>query len=694
MADDNNIKIYRKYGGSVLLSVIVTFVAVIVAIFVTIKPLLDREKIGSIRGSINTFTNFYIDNTSRFRGKLQDTLNYYYAYANYPDSLDDLCDRIKSVSPTIDAVHAKNFKSGRTFSTDSVISNIMDNNFSIDTLGSILITDKGFSSILCLYGDTPYYIISYPFFNSNDEKFGEVTILANLDYFFHYFSAHNPYADGNLYIVFENNVYGRIRNDTLTVGSDLSGYVLEEYGEKANEILSTALNNPNKEGFITKSRNNYLFAKCEDLFYYVFFYAVDRKYVSHDILITFHILLLLCIIGGLFILRTCLKNMRRLTESARQESRQKKDLEMAASIQRSMLPSSNGDLMTVDVGSCLIPAKGVGGDLYYHLVREGRMYFCIGDISGKGIPASLYMSKTVSLFHIVSTHDYTPSQMASKLNSELCLNNGSGTFLTMFIGILDLKTLKLRYCNAGHDEPVYWDGDTDHSPIFLKTSDNCPIGFDEDTAFTEGSITLSPDFLLVFYTDGINESKNTGSEMFGLDRLLNTVNESRELDAQQMAERTVSEAKKFAGSKEQFDDMTLLVLKHRNSSKSITIGNNRKQLRKIKTFLKDISNEVGLDADSISSLRVGLDEAMTNVVNYAYEGEGTITLEASVEDRGLNFRIIDSGREFNPLEYDSLADDSSERIGGLGISIIKKSFDVIDYRRENGKNILTLTKTL
>jgi len=679
----------KKYGFHVLISIIATFLAVIAAIYFTAKPLMTKEENGRVLGSINTFTNFYIDYTSDFRNKMLDTINLYSSLTLYQDSLSVLCNKMKSVSNSIKSVSIRDLDTGFTVTDDfseKVHATINSDSLLIDCLSG-----HHFSTTLTEYDGVAYYISYYPFFNLSDEPCAVASIIIDMEFFADVFEAHNPYKEGLLYILYDMDRFASIGSNCISVGGNAMGWAEDSFGDEARNLLLTAFSKPNKEGFIIRGSKNYFYAKYDDLYYYMFFYAVDRKFVSDNLRASVYNLLFFCLLGGFVILFTCMKNMKLISQNARQEEQQRKDLETAASIQRSMLPPGGERYMSIDIGSKLIPAKGVGGDLFYHWIRDGRLYFCVGDISGKGIPASLYMSKTVSLFHIISSHDYTPSEMASKLNAELCLNNESGVFLTLFIGILDLKTHELCFCNAGHDEPIYWDGDRERRPIYLKTSFNCPIGFEENTEFKDGKIQLSHDYLLVFYTDGINEAKADNFDMFGLDRLLESVAASKELRSDDINERIIDDVASFVGKHEQSDDMTLLTLRHQSSSKSISIRNNRKQLRKIAPYLKDIFNEAGLGPEESAKLRRGIDEAMTNAVSYAYDGDGDISLGASIDNSTLTFTITDTGVEFNPLSYENTGISSDpDKIGGLGIAIIRQSFDELEYVRKGTANILKL----
>jgi len=683
-----------KYGLAVFVIIVMTFIAVILTIFFTVKPLMEKEEIGRISGNVNTYTSFYVDNTSLVRSHVADTLSQYHYLVTERDSLDTLIGKLMKVSPAISAIAFKIMDDDYLYVNKPELKDVILNSAVADSLQSICLATRSATTRAVEYNGKLYFATYSPVYDSYDIPVAICMIAFHTETIYDRLMKFNPYEGGELYLISETDDWS-VSRKLIPEGSDRREWLAERYGKEAIDVIDMALKTPNKEGFTKAGKRHYLYAKYDNLYYYLFFYAVDKRSASRDIRFSFFVLLFVCIGASILIIATCLSNMRRLSEKSRTEAQSRKDIETAASIQQSMLPKDNSDWMSIDIGGKLIPAKGVGGDLYYHWIRDGRLYFCIGDISGKGIPASLYMSKTISLFHIISSHDYRPSVIAEKLNAELCLNNENAVFLTLFIGVLDLKTLQLAYCNAGHCEPICWDGNYLHDPVFLSTSDNCPIGFEEDSEFSEGSIQLSDKYLLVFYTDGINEAKDDSLHMYGLDRLLNTVKKSRSYNSAEINEDIVSSVNQFVGAHEQSDDITLLTFRHQSKPKTLTITNSRKQLRKINEFLKKVFSEIGLDSSIAGEVRLGIDEAVTNIVNYAYgDSEGEIRIEASYKDSKLIFYIIDNGFEFNPLAYGSKDSDDidPDQIGGLGLTIVKSTFDELDYERKDGRNILKLTK--
>ncbi len=235
------------------------------------------------------------------------------------------------------------------------------------------------------------------------------------------------------------------------------------------------------------------------------------------------------------------------------------ELTLAKNLQKSMLSPLETDTPQLKVDALIVPAKNVSGDLYYYFVRNGYLYFCIGDVSGKGLPASLFMSKTVSLFICISRYAIRADDIAEQLNIELCQNNASSMFVTMFIGILNIETGELQYCNAGHDEPLLWNGDDSSKPCYLSTSDNVPLGVDEEEPYTQGEMILNPGSRLCLYTDGVTEAKRKDREMYGEDRLLDCF--SRHLPVQDHACDAIrTDVKTFVDGNEQSDDITILCI--------------------------------------------------------------------------------------------------------------------------------------
>ena len=241
------------------------------------------------------------------------------------------------------------------------------------------------------------------------------------------------------------------------------------------------------------------------------------------------------------------------------------ELKIAHDIQMSMLPKTYPafpDRHDVDIYGLVLPAKAVGGDLYDFFIHDEKLFFCIGDVSGKGVPASLVMAVTRSLFRNISAYTQQPDQIAVALNDALSSNNDMGMFVTLFLGVLDLASGHLSYSNAGHNPPLLLAGD-DVSVISCDA--NLPAGVMSGHQFTEQHLQLKSGDSVFLYTDGLNEAENASQQQFGMERVMQlakvTVNQPLPL-----IEAMMSSVQLFVGDAEQSDDRTMLAIQYINPS--------------------------------------------------------------------------------------------------------------------------------
>ena len=261
-----------------------------------------------------------------------------------------------------------------------------------------------------------------------------------------------------------------------------------------------------------------------------------------------------------------------LADTTTAKERIDSELSIARDIQMSMVPRTFPafpDRRDIDLHATIIPARQVGGDLYDFFLQDDRLCFCVGDVSGKGIPASLTMAVAVNLFRTVAKEGFPPEVIAAKLNETMSANNENAVFVTMFIGIIDLKTGNLDYCNCGHNPPVYGERRMHTTQTVFRLLDiesNVPIGLWPGYTFVGGHLSDIRSSLLFVYTDGVNEAETRMQEQFGEKRMLRVLRES----TQPFGERTpktrshflIDEMKyaldAFVDGAEQSDDLTML----------------------------------------------------------------------------------------------------------------------------------------
>ena len=232
------------------------------------------------------------------------------------------------------------------------------------------------------------------------------------------------------------------------------------------------------------------------------------------------------------------------------------ELNVAHSIQMSMLPKTFPafpDRRDIDLYASLTPAKAVGGDLYDFFIHDEKLFFCIGDVSGKGVPASLVMAVSRTLFRNISAHTDKPSHIVETMNVNICDGNENCMFVTLFVGVLDLSTGHLRYCNAGHDAPFINDS-------LLPCDSNLPIGVAAELKYTEQETTIPRGATLFLYTDGLTEAENANQEHFGMQRITQVIT-GFEGSPQELIEAMVTAVHQYVGETEQSDDLTMLAFK-------------------------------------------------------------------------------------------------------------------------------------
>ena len=246
-----------------------------------------------------------------------------------------------------------------------------------------------------------------------------------------------------------------------------------------------------------------------------------------------------------------------LEETTQAKERIESELRIARNIQMSMVPNTFPTREGLDMYASMTPAREVGGDLYGYVMIDDELYFCVGDVSGKGVPASLFMAQATRLFRILATQHMMPAEIATRMNSVLTESNDQGMFITMFIGLVNLETGRLDYCNAGHNPPVLGiDGD-DH---FMEMESNAPIGLWPNLEFVGEYVDSIRQKLLLVYTDGLNEAENLQQEQFGEDRLLDILNHRHFNSCRELVEHLNVQVANHRNGADPNDDLTMMCL--------------------------------------------------------------------------------------------------------------------------------------
>ena len=418
-----------------------------------------------------------------------------------------------------------------------------------------------------------------------------------------------------------------------------------------------------------------------------------------------HIFLLMMLAGlsllG-FILYSFNQYVKQLHESRLIKERTDSELHIAQNIQSEMLPRHEIMRPDIEVSGRQITAMEVGGDLYDYFIRDEKLFFCIGDVSGKGIPSSLVMAVVHTLFRSLSQHESDPSHIMQSINTSSCEGNDTNMFVTLFIGVLDLPTGHLRYCNAGHDAPLLLGTDLKTLPV----NANLPVGLFNDFKYSQQQEQLSDGTMIFLYTDGLTEAINPEKKLFGLQRVMATAEgclEQGQTSLAQVMDAMHAAVTEFADGTKQSDDLTMLALKYLQPQEkevlheTLKLRNDVHQVPKLNSFVKSVCDKLNLDKPLISQLMLATEEAVVNVMNYAYPmgNEGEITVTACGTEKDIKFIIVDEGKAFDPThpsEADTSLSAEERPIGGLGILLVQELMDTINYERIDGKNVLTLKK--
>lgn len=395
----------------------------------------------------------------------------------------------------------------------------------------------------------------------------------------------------------------------------------------------------------------------------------------------------------IFILWHSGRSLQRLDVANQQKQRMMNELEIAQTIQKAMLPKvfpPFADRLDLNIYGMVRPAKEIGGDLYDFYVRHDKLFFCVGDVSGKGVPASLVMATIRSLFRSITSHEEEAHDIVRMMNDTMAEQNEQNMFVTLFVGVLNLETGELHYCNAGHNAPVL-------NGHMLPVQPNLPIGVVTGFAYVQQTTVLRHNDVLFLYTDGLTEAEDTDKALYGEQRMLEALGSLHGERPRQIVEAMETGVAAFVGKAEQSDDLTMLAIRYQ--ANAILMRNDIQQIPTLAEWIEGLNIPMALSMP----INLALEEAVTNVMLYAYPGrnDGKVFVEFvevnEPEGKKLIFTISDSGIPFDPTqkeEADITLSVEERAIGGLGIHLVRQLMDEIVYEREDDKNILTLVKKL
>ncbi len=408
-----------------------------------------------------------------------------------------------------------------------------------------------------------------------------------------------------------------------------------------------------------------------------------------------------------------------LTSTTAAKERIAGELSAAREIQMSIVPKlfpAFPNRPEIDLYAILFPAREVGGDLYdFMLLDEDHLYLGIGDVSGKGVPASLMMAVGKTLLKSTMQTVRAPERALTQVNNELSEGNESCMFITMFCGVLNIKTGALIYANAGHNPPFLkrQGGEIER----INSPPGPALGIVNGFPYQAHSVQLSDMDLLILYTDGVTEAMNPCDIMFEEDGLLEHIRNEGHQTARLFLESLGTAVRSHAAEAEQSDDITALAVRYRAKPVNtesptqaematelkpdaiLRLQNNMKELNRMTTWIEEQGERFALPPPLLMTLNLVLEEWIVNVFSYAYadKSEHTVELRLWYDSNELRFEIDDDGQPFDPTgqaEADTTLPIEHRKIGGLGIHFIRKTMDRFTYRRDNGRNIVTIVKNI
>lgn len=377
------------------------------------------------------------------------------------------------------------------------------------------------------------------------------------------------------------------------------------------------------------------------------------------------------------------------------------ELNLANNIQAHMLPNifpPFPDHKELDIYASMIPAKEVGGDFYdFYMIDEKHLCLTIADVSGKGIPAALFMVIAKTILKNEINMGTSPADTFTKANHMLSEGNDNAMFVTAWLGIINLETGVLTYVNAGHNPPlIKHNGKFE----FLKSKAGFILAGIDGMRYSQCEIKLDPSDKIFLYTDGVTEACNHNNEQYGEERLQNYLNEHSNDASEHIVYGIKEEVDKFVNSAEQFDDITMVMVHYKRAYvskeyKELKLHVPEDKIDKVNSFVESELEVHNASMKFTNQILLCIEEIYINIYSYAYKDGGQVTLKMISEDNEITLQFIDSGIPFNPLENkdpDIKLKAEERKAGGLGIFLVKKIMDDVSYEYANGQNILTMRK--
>ena len=401
------------------------------------------------------------------------------------------------------------------------------------------------------------------------------------------------------------------------------------------------------------------------------------------------------------------KDINRTVNSLKRYAEEEKnkiesELQFAKNIQHSALPTVFPLNNNFRIFANMITAKAVGGDFYdFYYINRDVVAILIADVSGKGIPAAMFMMKSKTVIKGLVESGMPVHIAATEANKKLCEGNDANMFVTAWLGAINIKTGHVEFVNAGHNPPLIQNEDGTFE--YLKSKKGFVFGGIDGFTYEKQSFDLKPGQKIYLYTDGVTEATNEDKELFGEDRLLKVINAERNKEPKDICNAINESVDKFVGDAEQADDITMLCFQYIDQEKetSRVFEAKLENVEAVTEYVGKYLAEAGCSMKAEMQINVAIDELFSNICRYAYkeDQEAKARVGVTFDPTGENVTISfeDRGVPYNPLEKDDPDVDASiddRKVGGLGIFIVRQTMDDVVYSFDNGHNILKITKNI
>lgn len=393
---------------------------------------------------------------------------------------------------------------------------------------------------------------------------------------------------------------------------------------------------------------------------------------------------------------------------SRANERMESELNVGREIQMKMVPF-NFDVYKnrkeFSIYAILEPAREVGGDFYdFFFIDEEWFCINIGDVSGKGVPAALFMAVTKTMIKTRAADDHSPASIITHVNDELSADNPSCMFVTVFVGLLNIKTGEFLYTNAGHNPPYI--RRKSGELVVMNQRHGPVIGAMGDLAYREHKIVLNQGDRVFMYTDGVTEAMNSRNELYGDSRLFVLLSTITANGVENLVRNVLGNVVDFTGEADQADDITILAVEFGGESEdrrslvnTITIHNRLSEIEAVNTGFKKFADQSGISGTVQARMYLVLDEILNNIISYAYldQEEHEIDIKFECTGHRLVISIADDGTPFNPFasaQPDTTLAMEDREVGGLGVHLVRNMMDECTYHRHIDQNVVVLVKDL